>query len=100
LRKQGFEVETVNSQDLKSIKDKYQIPKNMESCHTMVIGDYFIEGHVPIDEVINFLEEKPDVDGVSLPRMPSGTPGMPGPKTEPWTIYHLTNGQYSERITI
>ena len=96
MRQQGFEVEVVSVVDLDTIKDKYNIPKNLESCHTAIVGDYVVEGHIPIDVVDKLLEEKPDIDGIALPRMPSGSPGMPGPKTGEWIIYGLEEGQYSE----
>jgi hypothetical protein len=96
MRQQGFEVEVISVVDLDTIKDKYNIPKNLESCHTAIVGDYVVEGHIPIDVVDKLLEEKPDIDGIALPRMPSGSPGMPGPKTGEWIIYGLEEGQYSE----
>jgi|GEM_PF-3890056 len=43
LKKQGFEVEVIKTEDMASIKDEHQIPSNMESCHTLVIDNYFIE---------------------------------------------------------
>lgn len=100
LRENGFDVEVVETTDLASIKSKYNIPQNMQSCHTTVIGDYFIEGHVPIEAVNKMLEENPDIDGISLPRMPSGSPGMPGQKRGTWTIYSLSDGQSAEFIKI
>ena len=41
-------------------------------------------------EVVNrLLSEKPQITGINLPGMPSGTPGMPGPKPGPLTIYEI-----------
>ncbi len=39
---------------------------------------YFIEGHVPIEAIEKLLTEKPEIDGIALPQMPSGSPGMSG----------------------
>ncbi len=100
LKKNGFSVETVISTDLTAIKVAHNIPSSMQSCHTAIIGDYFIEGHVPIEAVRKLLAEKPDVDGIILPRMPSGSPGMPGEKTAPFEVYTLKDGVTSEYITI
>ena len=72
----------------------------MESCHTAIFGDYFVEGHVPIEAVNKLLEEKPDIDGIALPEMPSGSPGMPGPKLEPFKIYSIKDGQASEFLSL
>lgn len=100
LEKYGFDVDVVNMDNLDPIKKKYNIPAQMQSCHTAVIGDYFVEGHVPIAVVQKLIEEKPDIDGIILPRMPAGSPGMPGLKTEPFEILSLSDGKYSEYMTI
>ncbi len=100
LEKQGFHVKTVEMQNTYSIKEKYNVPQTMQSCHTAVIGGYFVEGHVPIEAIDKMLEEKPDIDGIALPRMPSGSPGMPGAKTELWTIYAVNNGKITEFMVI
>jgi hypothetical protein len=100
LGKNGFDVEVIETANMASVKEKYNIPRSMESCHTSIIGDYFIEGHVPIEAVNKLLEEQPDIDGIALPRMTAGSPGMPGTKQEPWKIYALTDGKTSEFMTI
>ena len=91
LDSKGVDVKTVNLDDTSSIKAKYGIPSSMESCHTTVIGDYFVEGHVPYEAVSKLLTEKPDIKGIALPGMPSGSPGMPGAKRGDWTIYSIGN---------
>ena len=93
LKNNGFNVETVKTEDIQSIRDKYGISTEMESCHTMVIDDYFVEGHMPFEAIEKLLSERPDIDGIALPDMPSGTPGMPGEKREEWVIYSLKDGQ-------
>src|SRR3989344_4644764 len=97
LKQQGFDVESVEaSEDLSSIKSKYGIPDAMESCHTSVIGDYFIEGHVPVEAINKLLNEKPTVNGIALPGMPPGAPGMPGQMLGNIQIYSVTNRVVSE----
>jgi hypothetical protein len=100
LRKNGFEVEIEKIDDMRSIKEEYTIPYDMQSCHTTIIGDYFIEGHVPIEAINKLLEEKPDINGISLPGMPAGSPGMSGIKREEFIIYSLINGDGSEFVRI
>lgn len=99
-RKIGINEKMIKTDDMKTIKEKYNISREMESCHTTVIGDYFIEGHVPFEAIEKLLAEKPDIDGIALPGMPSGTPGMPGFKTESYKIYQLKDGVYSHFVTI
>ncbi len=90
LEKQSdFNVNVVEKQDVADIKTEYGVPSNLRSCHTMIVGDYFVEGHVPLEAVNKLLEEKPDIAGIALSGMPSGTPGMPGSKTETWVIYSI-----------
>lgn len=91
LKSRGFNVETISA-DMPSIKQQYNIPAKMQSCHTAIIGNYFVEGHVPFEAVNKLLDEKPEIDGIALPGMPSGSPGMPGTKRESFTVYALTNG--------
>ena len=80
---------------LHNIKKKYNIPLEMQSCHTTMLGKYFIEGHVPIEAINKLLKEQPKIDGIALPGMPIGTPGMPGEKEEPYIIYQLIDGKSS-----
>jgi hypothetical protein len=54
---------------------------------------YFIEGHNPIEAINKLLTEKPEIDGITLPEMPSGSPGMPGFKIEKWKIHSVKNAQ-------
>lgn len=100
LEGQGYDVEVVATQDMNSIKQEYGIPRSMESCHTAVIGDYFIEGHVPIEAVNALMAEEPAIEGIALPAMPAGSPGMPGVQAEPFRIYALTGGNTSEYMVI
>jgi len=87
LRRNGFAVESVASHDLPLIKKQYRVPEKLEGCHTTVVGEYVIEGHVPIEPVKKLLAERPSIRGISLPGMPEGSPGMTGRKTEPFVIY-------------
>lgn len=91
LERSGFDVEAVNVPSLGDIKTQYSIPADMQSCHTTVIGDYVVEGHIPVEAISKLLAEKPAIRGIAMPGMPSGSPGMPGPK-EPFLIYELNDG--------
>lgn len=96
LEQQGFNVEVVSMPDISSIKLQYNIPRDMQSCHTAIIGDYFVEGHVPAEAIEKLLTEKPDINGITLPDMPSGSPGMPGIKKEIFKIYALSDAEISD----
>lgn len=96
LKKDGYSVNIEETADMQSVKQTYNIPSSMQSCHTSIIGDYFVEGHIPLEIIDKLLAEKPDLDGIALPGMPSGSPGMPGLKTEEFIIYGLKGGEISE----
>ena len=100
LEEEKFDVKQTDMRSLHTIKQKYNIPVEMQSCHTTIMGKYFIEGHVPFEAVNKLLKEQPDIDGIALPGMPIGTPGMPGDKNEPYVIYQLKDGKSSVFMTI
>ena len=84
LEEEKFNVKQTDMRSLHTIKQKYNIPVEMQSCHTTMMGKYFIEGHVPFEAIDKLFKEQPDIDGIALPGMPIGTPGMPGDKDEPY----------------
>jgi len=90
-------VESVNLEDTAGIKTQYGVPSQLESCHTTVIGNYFVEGHIPLEAVERLLQEQPDIKGIAMPGMPSGSPGMPGGKNGDFVIYAVNDdGSYEE----
>ena len=100
LEKEKFKVKQTDMRSLHTIKQKYNIPVEMQSCHTTIMGKYFIEGHVPLEAINKLLKERPNIDGIALPGMPIGTPGMPGDKEKPYVIYKLVDGNFSVFMTI
>ena len=88
LKEAGFQVEVRNSEDVMPVKQRLGVPYGKGSCHTAEIADYFIEGHVPAEDIKRLLAEKPDAKGLVLPGMPMGSPGMEGPEgtARPYTV--------------
>ncbi len=76
LEENQFKIKDVVSDNMQAIKDKYGTPRNLASCHTAIVDGYVIEGHVPARDIKRLLKIKPQVSGLSVPGMPSGTPGM------------------------
>lgn len=72
----GFTVKIIHMDDVTPMKRTAGVPKNMESCHTALVGPYVIEGHVPADLIKTILSKKPALLGLSVPGMPPGPPGM------------------------
>lgn len=96
LQQNGYDVTVIPTNDLASLKTQYNIPREVQSCHTATLGNYFIEGHVPLEILEKLIEEQPAIDGVALPGMPSGATGMGGMKQGIWTIYAITDGVATE----
>ena len=90
LEQEGYKVETIITSNMSNIKEKYNIPDNMKSCHTSVFGDYVVEGHVPFAAINKLLREEPDIRGIALAGMPLGSPGMSGIKRGTFDVYALT----------
>lgn len=100
LGSSGFSVKQVKIEDVSAVKLKEGVPENAASCHTSVHKGYFIEGHVPIEAIQKLGNEKPEIDGIALPGMPSGSPGMGGAKTAPFIIYAVKDGKMTEFMRI
>ena len=88
LQANGFDVEAedVSESELLALKGTRGVTRELSSCHTAVLDDYVVEGHVPADVIRRLLDEKPDVAGLAVPGMPIGSPGMEGPNPEPYDI--------------
>jgi hypothetical protein len=98
LRGGGFEVTIDSKQDLARLRKQLRIPEKFEACHVMVVDRYAVEGHVPLNSLNKLLTERPNIIGISLPGMPTGTPGMTGRKTAPFTIYEIEAGGGPPRV--
>ena len=96
LREWGFEVEMVVTENMAAVKEKYGIPVDKQSCHTIEVAGYFIEGHVPQAAVQKLVQDRPEIEGIGLPRMPSGTPGMSGPQRAPYQVYQRNDGAFAD----
>lgn len=93
LRASGFKVTVVETDQLSRIKAKHGIPAHLEGCHTIEVGRYVVEGHVPADIIHKLLRQRPPIQGISLPGMPDGSPGMSGVKHEPFVVYEVGPAQ-------
>ncbi len=82
LQHNGYKVKTVKVDDVDQIKMLLGVPPSMQSCHTARIDGYVVEGHVPVQAIDWLLKERPRVTGIASPGMPSGAPGMEGPKED------------------
>jgi hypothetical protein len=79
LEQAGFSTEVHDVGNLGPIKERVGVPAGKGSCHTAEVGGYFLEGHVPAQDVKRLLREKPAAKGLTVPGMPLGSPGMEVP---------------------
>jgi len=76
MEQSGYTAKVIEVQDMAAVKTRYQVPAKLRSCHTAIVDGYIIEGHVPVAEIERLLIERPDIVGLAVPGMPSGSPGM------------------------
>jgi hypothetical protein len=93
LRNHGYVVTTTPTHSLSLIRREHGVPERLAGCHTTMVGGYVVEGHVPVAAIDKLLRERPKIKGISLPGMPDGSPGMSGHKSEPFTIYEISDGE-------
>ena len=86
LTKNGFVVQSNDVNDLSSIKKELGIEPKFRSCHTAKIGNYFVEGHVPAEDIKKMLSETPLIRGLAVPGMPMGSPGMEGSRKDNFDV--------------
>ena len=66
------------------------VPEGFQGCHIIKIDGYVFEGHITSDIIKRLLAERPqDLVGLSLPGMPSGVPGMEGPRAASLVVYAI-----------
>ena len=92
LQANDFSINSVNRDDMASIKQQAGIGSQYQSCHTGFSSQgYIFEGHVPARYIEAFLTEPPDnALGLAVPAMPVGSPGMEmGDRFQPYQVMLL-----------
>jgi hypothetical protein len=92
-RHRGWVVASVDKLDMTRFKADAGVPAGSSSCHTAIIEGYFVEGHVPFEAVERLLVERPAIDGIALPGMPAGSPGMAGAQDAPFEVLAVVDGE-------
>lgn len=86
LKQAGFEVRSVDLDDLTEIEQASGVPIRLRTCHTAVVEGYVVEGHVPADVIERLLKERPAAAGIAVPGMPIGSPGMEGSPKQSYDV--------------
>jgi hypothetical protein len=72
----GFEVNMQDDANLEARRVAAGVPVDLAGCHTAMLGDYVLEGHVPLSEIEKLVSERPAIRGIAVAGMPMGSPGM------------------------
>jgi hypothetical protein len=86
LKAAGFDVTAHVVDSIENAPGRDRVPVELRSCHIAKIKNYLIEGHVPADVIKDLLRKKPDLQGLAVPGMPAGSPGMESPYPVPYDI--------------
>jgi hypothetical protein len=91
VRNGGMTVEVRDAMNSSAVRSTLGVPDELRSCHTAQVGDQWIEGHVPVDLVKEVVQNKlTDIQGIAVPGMPIGSPGMEGPNAEPFQVMQVS----------
>ena len=93
LEAHNFDVRDMTVDDVNPYKQKLGVPTQAASCHTAVVDGVVIEGHVPAQDIKRLLSSEHDLRLLTVPAMPSGTPGMdtPGAPKHDFKVYSISN---------
>jgi hypothetical protein len=95
LEKNGLKINIIPTNDLAQVATAAGVPPQLQSCHTIKIGNYIVEGFVPVEQVKKMLTTSPKITGLSMPGMPMDIPDMgfdavPGAEPQTYTTYAFT----------
>ena len=87
MKASGFAATVKDMPDVNPIKRERSIAQALWSCHTAIVGNYVIEGHVPAVDVKKLLATAPKgILGLTIPGMPASAPGMDLKPFRPYTV--------------
>lgn len=92
LKDHNFDVKDVTVTDVNKYKSEFGVPTQASSCHTARVNGVTIEGHVPAQDIKQLLAQKThNIRLLTVPAMPSGTPGMdtPGANKDEFNVYSV-----------
>lgn len=92
LKDHNFKVKDIRVTTVDPYKKNLGVPHEAASCHTAVVDGVVIEGHVPAQDIKRLLADKGDTRLLTVPAMPSGTPGMdmPGAPKQDFKVFAIS----------
>ncbi len=98
LQKNFISVEVVASGRVPELNRAAGIPEDLAGCHVTTLDGYTVAGHAPIEAVRRLLADRPPLAAITLPGMPSGSPGMSGTATSPFIVYAISRDGSSPSV--
>lgn len=75
---------------MSEVKQRFGVAPRLASCHTAMIDGKFVEEHVPAAQIFD-LKNHPDLVGVAVPDVPTGSLGMEyGQTKQPYQVIGQT----------
>lgn len=102
LEAYGFAVEVNEVPNTRGVQEELGVPRQLGSCHTAKVGDYFVEGHVPPEIIQQLVDEnRDDIAGIGVPGMPAGSPGMESSRPVQYDVVAFSkDGNFYKYATI
>lgn len=86
MRAHGFAVRAHDVSEPSIYRARFGVPESLGACHTATVAGYVLEGHVPAGDLKRLLSDRPKAKGIAVPAMPLGSPGMEGPRSDPFKV--------------
>ena len=93
MRDNGFDVVEHIVEHIEDAPNRNRVPQNLQSCHIATVRNYIVEGHVPADVVKDMLKKNPTIEGIAVPGMPAGSPGMESQYPQPYEVVAFNKGK-------
>jgi hypothetical protein len=90
MRDNGFEVVEHIVERIENAPNRDRVPQKLQSCHIATVRNFIVEGHVPADVVKDMLKKRPEIEGIAVPGMPAGSPGMESQYPQPYEVVAFT----------
>lgn len=92
LEEHNFDIRDVTVANVEPYKQDLGVPPRAASCHTAVVNGVVIEGHVPAQDIKRLLSSEHNQRLLTVPAMPSGTPGMdtPGAPKQDFKVFAIS----------
>lgn len=92
----GRKLQVTEHPDMAGLKRTHGVPEDLQACHTAMVGNVVVEGHVPPEDISRLIASGQNGLGLAAPGMPVGAPGMDvgHDHKEPYTVFAFrANGE-------